>query len=81
MSDESTPGVLLKGADGKHFFIPHTDLSQYAVEGSSDEDSEVAAGAPRVEAFSVQRGEGGDTDAYMPMPEDSAAASMPMPEG
>jgi hypothetical protein len=81
MSDEATPGVLLKGADGKHFFIPHTDLSKYAVEGSPDAGGELAAGAPRVDAFAVQRGAGDETAAFMPMPEDSAAAYMPMPEG
>lgn len=81
MSDEATPGVLLKSADGNHFFIPHTDLSKYAVDPSPDASGEVAAGAPRVEAVAVQRPEGAGTDAFMPMPEDSAAAYMPMPEG
>jgi hypothetical protein len=82
MSDEATPGVLLKSADGSHFFIPHTDLSKYAVEASADAGGEVAAGAPRVDAFAVQRPEGDESAAaYMPMPENSAAAYMPMPEG
>jgi hypothetical protein len=80
MSDEKTPGVLLKSADGNHFFIPHTDLSKYAVKGSPDAGGEITAGAPRVEAFGVHQQVGGDTDVYMPMPEDSAAAFMPMPE-
>jgi hypothetical protein len=82
MSDEATPGVLLRSADGNHFFIPHTDLSKYAVDASADTGGEVAAGAPRVDAFAVQRPEGAaEAAAFMPMPEDNAAAYMPMPEG
>jgi hypothetical protein len=80
MSDEATPGVLLKSADGNHFFIPHTDLSKYAVEASADAGGEVAAGAPRVVAFAVRR-PAAEAAAFMPMPEDNAAAYMPMPEG
>jgi hypothetical protein len=80
MSDEYTPGVLLRGADGNHFFIPHTDLAKYAVEGSPDTGGELHAGL-RVDAFAVQQQAGAETAAsFMPMPEDSAAASMPMPE-
>ena len=28
MTDETQSGVLLKGADGSHYFIPATDLSR-----------------------------------------------------
>ena len=30
MTDENPHGVLLKGADGSHYFIPTSDLSKYA---------------------------------------------------
>lgn len=95
MTGESTPGVLLKGEDGTHYFIPKTDLSQYAV---SDVPAPLAAGAdvadnvPRLHAFSVSRvedaarmpmPEGGEDAARMPMPEGASesAAFIPMPEG
>jgi hypothetical protein len=86
VTGEPTPGVLLKGEDGNHYFIPKTDLSQYAV---GDVPEHLAAGAdvapnvPRLHAFSVQRVEGGSDAARMPMPEgeSEAAAFVPMPEG
>jgi hypothetical protein len=56
MADEPTRGVLLKGADGTHYFIPHTDLSGFTVEGPSAEVGEhVQANAPRLDAYQVQQ--------------------------
>ena len=84
MSEEPTPGVLLKGEDGTHYFIPKTDLSGYAV---SDVPAPLQAGAdvadnvPRLHAFSVQRVAGASDAAHTPMPEGgSDAAHTPMPE-
>ena len=68
MSDDGTPGVLLKGSDGSHYFIPHTDLSQFAVASADDLGEQVAQAAPRVEAFTVHR-TGKDAAAFFPMPE------------
>ena len=72
MNDPSTAGVLLKSEDGSHYFIPYSDLSQYAAHHPNE--AEVAAEAPTVEALSVSRT---GADAY------SAAAVMfpPFPEG
>jgi hypothetical protein len=74
MSDEKTPGVLLKSDDGNHYFIPAADLSQYAVgdleAGVSDG---VARAAPQVHAFAVKRS-GGESGA-------APATFDPMPEG
>lgn len=83
MTEGTTEGVLLRGEDGTHYFIPKTDLSGYAV---SDVPEPLTAGAgvadnvPRLHAFSVQRV---DDAARMPMPEagSEAAAFVPMPEG
>jgi hypothetical protein len=82
MSDEATPGVLLRGADGNHFFIPHTDLSKYAVKGSPDTGGKLDESTLRVDAFAVQRpaADAEESAAFMPMPENSAAANMPTPE-
>ena len=80
MSNEPMPGVLLRGADGNHFFIPHTDLSKYEVKGSPDTGGKLDDDSLRVDAFAVQQHAGTETAAFMPMPEDSAAANMPMPE-
>jgi hypothetical protein len=62
MTDAPTPGVLLKAADGSHYFIPHSDLSEFAVDEPSDEAAEHLQDAPRVDAFEVQRA-GGDAPA------------------
>ena len=90
LSKEPTPGVLLKGEDGTHYFIPKTDLSGYAV---SDVPAPLQAGAdvaenvPRLHAFSVQRVAGSDAArsdaAHTPMPEagSETVAFTPMPEG
>jgi hypothetical protein len=87
LTDQPTSGVLLKGEDGTHYFIPHTDLSGYAV---SDVPEPLTAGAdvgpnvPRLHAFSVQRVEpGSETTSVTPMPEggSEAVAYVPMPEG
>ena len=54
MTDETPNGVLLKGADGSHYFIPHTDLSQYAAPQVTDDlHEQVASTAPRLDAFKV----------------------------
>lgn len=56
MAEEPTPGVLLRGADGSHYFIPHTDLSGFSVEDPPAELGEhLDAKAPRLDAFQVQR--------------------------
>lgn len=72
MNDPSTPGVLLKSEDGSHYFIPYSDLSQYAAHPPNE--ATVDEGAPRVEALSVSQA---GSDSY------SAAAVMfpPFPEG
>lgn len=70
MSDDGTPGVLLRGEDGSHYFIPHTDLSQYTVGAEPDTADRVAAAAPRVDAYTVHRAGGSDDRvAFFPMPE------------
>lgn len=82
MSDEGTPGVLLRGADGSHFFIPHTDLSKYAVDGAPDTGDAFENESLQVDAVAVQHSADEGAAAFMPMPEaSSAAAFMPMPEG
>jgi hypothetical protein len=59
MTDETPNGVLLKGADGSHYFIPATDLSQYAVPHvTADVSDEVARTAPRLDAFSIDPSSG-----------------------
>ena len=57
MTDE-TPnvGVLLKAADGSHYFIPATDLSQYAQPHVSEEkSSDFTSTAPRFDAYTIDR--------------------------
>lgn len=82
MSQEATQGVLLRGADGKHYFIPHTDLAGYELEGTPETGGQLEAGAPRVTAFAVQHTGGAEAAAaFVPMPSDSPAAHVPMPEG
>jgi hypothetical protein len=62
-TDAPTPGVMLRAADGSHYFIPHTDLSEYTVEKPPAEVGEhLDQNAPRVDAFEVQRA-GGDAPA------------------
>jgi len=85
VTGETTPGVLLHGEDGTHYFIPKTDLSGYAVTNVPEPLSagaDVAANVPRLHAFAVDRA-GGEDAARMPMPEagSDAAAFTPMPEG
>ena len=54
MTDETPNGVLLKGADGSHYFIPAPDLSQYAVPHVKEEKSdEVTSTAPQLDAYSI----------------------------
>ncbi len=86
MTGEPTPGVLLKGEDGTHYFIPQTDLSGYAVSDvpeSLQAGADVAGNVPRLPAFSVQRGAGASDAAHIPTPEGGSetAAYMPTPEG
>ena len=86
MSEEPTSGVLLKGEDGTHYFIPKTDLSGYAVSNVPEPlqaGHDVAANVPRLPAFSVQRAVGAADAAQTPMPEggSEAVAFTPMPEG
>jgi hypothetical protein len=69
---EGTEGVLLRSADGGHYFIPHTDLGQYEVGGAGgDLGDRVAQAAPRIDAFSVSR----------TVEEDENVSFFPMPEG
>jgi len=71
MTDETRKGVLLKGADGSHYFIPATDLSQYAAPHvTNDLSNQVAESAPRLDAFSID-----------PSPGDPAIAVTIGPEG
>jgi hypothetical protein len=59
MTDETPSGVLLKGADGSHYFIPHADLSQYAAPHvTGDLSDEVARTAPKLDAFSIDPSSG-----------------------
>lgn len=86
MSDEPTPGVLLRGEDGSHYFIPKADLSAYAakdVPEALQAGADVAANVPRLHAFAVQRTAGASDVAQTPMPEGGSetAAFTPMPEG
>jgi hypothetical protein len=54
MTDETPNGVLLKGADGSHYFIPTADLSQYSVPHVTDDmGDQVARTAPRLDAFPI----------------------------
>ena len=90
MTGDPTPGVLLKGDDGTHYFIPNTDLSGYAVRDVPEPlaaGADVAPNVPRLPAFAVQRVEGdaggeSETAAVTPMPEagSETAAVTPMPE-
>jgi hypothetical protein len=70
MSD-GTEGVLLRSADGGHYFIPQSDLGQYEVGGAGDLGDRVAQAATRVDAFSVSR----------TVEEDENVSFFPMPEG
>ena len=86
MTGEPTPGVLLKGEDGTHYFIPKTDLSGYAVSDvpeSLQAGADVADNVPRLHAFSVQRVAGGSDAAHTPTPEGASetVAFTPTPEG
>jgi hypothetical protein len=71
MTDDGTPGVLLEGEDGSHYFIPQADLSQYSVGSVPEVAADVSAAAPRLDAFAVERTTGDDADdlAFFPMPE------------
>lgn len=72
MTDEKTPGVLLKSEDGSHYFIPAADLSQYSVgDLPADVSDGVASAAPQLHAFSVKRSGGDPTEpaVFDPMPE------------
>jgi hypothetical protein len=54
MTDETPNGVFLRGADGSYYFIPTTDLSQYAQPDVTKEDGdEFASMAPRLDSYSV----------------------------
>jgi hypothetical protein len=83
VTDESTPGVLLQGEDGTHYFIPHSDLSGYAVSIPKPlaAGADVADNVPRLHAFSVKRVDESEAS-IVPMPEggEAAAILVPMPE-
>lgn len=86
MTGEPTPGVLLKGEDGTHYFIPHADLSGYAVSDVPkvlQAGADVAANVPRLPAFSVQRVADASDAVQIPTPEGGSetAAFTPTPEG
>ena len=86
MTGEPTPGVLLKGEDGTHYFIPHTDLSGYAVSDVPkvlQAGADVAANVPRLPAFSVQRVADASDAVHIPTPEGGSepAVFIPTPEG
>jgi hypothetical protein len=54
MTDETPNGVLLKSADGSHYFIPAADLSQYAAPHvPEDKSDEVTSTAERLDAYSI----------------------------
>ena len=54
MTDETPNGVLLKAADGSHYFIPATDLSQYAAPHiTEDKTDEVTSKAPQLDAYAI----------------------------
>jgi hypothetical protein len=54
MSDETPNGVLLKAADGSHYFIPATDLAQYAAPHvTEDKTDEVTSAALSIDAYSI----------------------------
>ena len=60
MTDETPNGVLLKGADGSHYFIPATDLSQYAVAAhvTEEKSDEVTSAATQLDAYSIDASSG-----------------------
>ena len=77
MTGEPTPGVLLKGKDGTHYFIPQTDLSGYAVSNVPEPlqaGPDVSDNVPRLPAFSVHRVAGASDAAQTPMPEGGSEA-------
>jgi len=59
MNDETPNGVLLKGADGSHYFIPATDLSKYAAPQVTEKKTEeFTRKALRLDAYSVDASSG-----------------------
>jgi hypothetical protein len=67
MSDQSVAGVLLRGADGSHYFIPETALSKFTVPGRpvSEDGSVMPADNPSLDAFSVRHTGGrGEPDKF-----------------
>jgi hypothetical protein len=59
MTDETPNGVLLKGADGSHYFIPATDLSKYAAPHVTEEKTDdVTSTAQRLDAYSIDDSSG-----------------------
>ena len=54
MNDETPNGVLLKAADGSHYFIPASELSKYqAAHVTDDQRDEFGKTAERLEAYSI----------------------------
>jgi hypothetical protein len=54
MSNRTT-GVLLRSEDGHRYFIPHTQLDQYAVNHEKVDHGDIATSAPRMEAWAAQQ--------------------------
>jgi hypothetical protein len=54
MDDDKTKGVLLKGAGGANYFIPQTELAQFAIPSKLNPDESVTENAPHLDAFAVQ---------------------------
>ena len=80
MNDSATPGVLLTSEDGSQYFIPHADLSQYAVRPPEEATADVTAAAPRVDAFSVSRTGSTEPGTAAYSPAESPVAFPPFPE-
>lgn len=72
MADQTTPGILLRGADGSQYFIPATDLSSYRL-ATTAQDLPAGVDQLKVDAYAMARGEGS--------PEGSAAFLVATPEG
>jgi len=59
MNGETPNGVLLKAADGSHYFIPATDLSKYAEPDVTEKKTEeVRRTAVQLDAYSIDASSG-----------------------
>jgi hypothetical protein len=50
-----TRGVLLRGGDGRKYFIPQSVLNEHAVAHESVKQDDITLNAPHVEAWATER--------------------------